>query len=277
MMMVSQRLRTLRRSRKLSQIELAARAQVSQSYLSRLEKGVLANPSAEVVQRLADALSVPVALLYTDPGEEALALRGDLQARVEAAVEAAGENPEAALRGANEALVEFLSDPGVPETGEIADWGRRFIEGRISLLRFSLLERHGMDMPLPVAVVGALTGEPGEEIGSIPRGEIRIAPRQAALRVGREGLVPGAGPGDFLLFVPGEDPGNGGLAILRRKDRRYVRKVFDAPGGQVLLIPPGSRSDPSLPPGNYPREEIRIEGRVCGLQFGGSGRATPVE
>jgi len=274
--MVSRRLRTLRRSRKLSQIELADQAQVSQSYLSRLEKGVLANPSAEVVQRLADALSVPVALLYTDPGEEALALRGQLQAQVEAAVRAAGDNPEAALRGANEAMNEFLTDPGISLTGEIADWGRRFIEGRVSLLRYSLLERHGMDAPPPVAVIGALSGKEGSEITSLPREEIRLPARQVALRVEREGLVPGAGPGDFLLFSPGEEPGNGGLAVVRRGDRRYVRKVFPAPGGQILLVPPGSFSDPALPPGSYAREEIRIEGRVSGLQFGGSSRPAPV-
>jgi len=251
-------------------MELAALAQVSQSYLSRLEKGVLANPSAEVVQRLADALSVPVALLYTNPGEEALALRGELQARVETAVEAAGDSPEAALRAANGALQEFLASPGIPETGEIADWGRRFIESRISLLRFALLERHGMDASSPVVVVGALTGEPGSEVTNVPREEVRIPSRQSALRIEKEGLIPGAGPGDLLLFTPGEEPGNGALAVVLRFERRYVRKVFAASGGQVLLIPPGSLAGTALPPGTYPRAEIRIEGTVSGLLFGGA-------
>jgi len=248
-------------------MELAERARVSQSYLSRLEKGVLANPSAEVVQRLADALSVPVALLYTNPGEEALALRGELQARVESAVESAGEDPESALRLANDALNDFLSGPGIPETGEIADWGRRFIEGRISLLRFALLERHGTDAGSQLLIVGALSGDRTAEVSTVPGEERRLPARFSALRVEKEGLVTGAGPGDYLLFTPGEKPREGDLALISREGRRYVRKVYTAAGDQYLLIPPGAPADPSLPPGNYSRDEVRVEGRITGIQF----------
>jgi transcriptional regulator with XRE-family HTH domain len=47
----------LRRDRKLSQEELAARAQVNQSYLSDIERGIR-NPSLMVLDRIARALSV---------------------------------------------------------------------------------------------------------------------------------------------------------------------------------------------------------------------------
>jgi hypothetical protein len=194
---------------------------------------------------------------------------------VEAAVTEAGDNPDAALRSANEALAGFLADPGIPETGELADWGRRFIEGRISLLRFSLLERHGLEAPPPVTVVGRLSGGPESEITDAAREELRLPPHTSALRVEREGLVPGAGPGDFVLFSPGQEPGSGGMAIVGRGERRYLRRVFTAPGGQILLVPPGAVSDASLPPGNYDRREIRIEGRVTGLHYGSAGRRVP--
>ncbi len=56
-------LRQLRRERSMTQQELARRSGVGQTYVSELERGVRTNPSREVVQSLADALSVPIALL----------------------------------------------------------------------------------------------------------------------------------------------------------------------------------------------------------------------
>jgi transcriptional regulator with XRE-family HTH domain len=51
----------LRERRKLSQNELAKRARVSQSYLSKLEAGQRGKAiSVEIVKRLAKALGVPV-------------------------------------------------------------------------------------------------------------------------------------------------------------------------------------------------------------------------
>jgi transcriptional regulator with XRE-family HTH domain len=56
-------LRRLRKTRGLSQEELARKARVSQPYLSQLEAGTYQNPSIEIVQRLAKALGVPVTAL----------------------------------------------------------------------------------------------------------------------------------------------------------------------------------------------------------------------
>lgn len=50
-------LQNLRRARQLSQEELAARADVNQSYLSDIERGVR-NPSVMVLDRIAKALSI---------------------------------------------------------------------------------------------------------------------------------------------------------------------------------------------------------------------------
>jgi XRE family transcriptional regulator of biofilm formation len=53
-------LRQLRKQRKLTQNELAKRAEVTRSHLSLLEAGHRKNPSIDVLERLARALSVPV-------------------------------------------------------------------------------------------------------------------------------------------------------------------------------------------------------------------------
>ena len=56
------RLRELRRSRGLSQQELARRAQISVPYAGRLERAEAA-PGIDLVERLATALGVPIAEL----------------------------------------------------------------------------------------------------------------------------------------------------------------------------------------------------------------------
>ena len=55
------RLRTLREQRSLTQKELAKKARLSQGYMIRLETGPKANPSLDVLSRLAKALKVPAA------------------------------------------------------------------------------------------------------------------------------------------------------------------------------------------------------------------------
>jgi transcriptional regulator with XRE-family HTH domain len=65
--MIGQTVRRRREERGLSQEELALAARVSSGYLSKLERG-LAQPSAAVLQRLAGALAVPLADLYTAAG-----------------------------------------------------------------------------------------------------------------------------------------------------------------------------------------------------------------
>ena len=53
-------IKTLRTARGLTQVELAKRAKVGQSYVAMLERGARKYPSLPVLQRLAKALGVPV-------------------------------------------------------------------------------------------------------------------------------------------------------------------------------------------------------------------------
>ena len=53
----------LRRDRDLTQEQLGRRAGLGQAYISQLESGSRANPSAVIVKRLARALGVPVTAL----------------------------------------------------------------------------------------------------------------------------------------------------------------------------------------------------------------------
>ncbi len=60
---IGKRLKALREQKGLTQIELARKAKIDQSYLARLESGDRSNPSLEKIQRLARALKVTVAKL----------------------------------------------------------------------------------------------------------------------------------------------------------------------------------------------------------------------
>jgi len=72
------RVRALRRQRGLTLKELGGRAGLSHPFLSQVERG-LARPSVVSVERIADALSVPVAHLWAPPRprEERLLRRTD--------------------------------------------------------------------------------------------------------------------------------------------------------------------------------------------------------
>jgi transcriptional regulator with XRE-family HTH domain len=56
-------LKTRRETKGLTQVELAKRARITQSYLAELETGEKKNPSLPVLRRLAKALGVPVTAL----------------------------------------------------------------------------------------------------------------------------------------------------------------------------------------------------------------------
>ncbi len=60
---IGKMLKALREKRGLTQIELARKAKIDQSYLARRERGDRSNPSLEKIQRLAKALKVTVAEL----------------------------------------------------------------------------------------------------------------------------------------------------------------------------------------------------------------------
>jgi XRE family transcriptional regulator of biofilm formation len=53
-------LKTLREEKGLTQVALAERAKVTQTYIAKLESGDKKNPSLAILQRLARALGVPV-------------------------------------------------------------------------------------------------------------------------------------------------------------------------------------------------------------------------
>ncbi len=52
--------KTLRKAKGMTQVELATKAKVTQAYLAQLEAGTRKNPSLEILNRLAKALGVPV-------------------------------------------------------------------------------------------------------------------------------------------------------------------------------------------------------------------------
>jgi len=56
-------MRRPRRARRLTQVELAAQAHLSQGYLAALEGGHKSNPSLDTLSKLAKALHVPVTTL----------------------------------------------------------------------------------------------------------------------------------------------------------------------------------------------------------------------
>jgi transcriptional regulator with XRE-family HTH domain len=53
-------LRELRERQQMTQVELAKKADVTQTYIAKLESGDKTNPSLDVLKRLARALGVPV-------------------------------------------------------------------------------------------------------------------------------------------------------------------------------------------------------------------------
>ncbi len=53
-------LRTLREEKGWTQEELAGKARVARSYLTKLETGAKLNPSLDVLRRIAKALKAPV-------------------------------------------------------------------------------------------------------------------------------------------------------------------------------------------------------------------------
>jgi transcriptional regulator with XRE-family HTH domain len=55
---MAEKIKGARRLRRLTQLELAERAGVAQSVVSKLERGTLTNPSTDVLRRLARALNV---------------------------------------------------------------------------------------------------------------------------------------------------------------------------------------------------------------------------
>lgn len=56
-------IKALRKQKKMSQMELAEKACITQAYLSGLENGKRKNPSLKTLENIAKALEVPVHVL----------------------------------------------------------------------------------------------------------------------------------------------------------------------------------------------------------------------
>jgi transcriptional regulator with XRE-family HTH domain len=75
------RVRGLRRARRLTLRELATRAEVTESFLSQVERGV-ASPSIASVQRIARALGLSIAQLFAEEAGAGRVVRRDARRRI---------------------------------------------------------------------------------------------------------------------------------------------------------------------------------------------------
>ena len=75
------RIRGLRRTRRLTLRELAQRAEVTESFLSQVERGV-ASPSIASVQRIARGLGLSIAQLFTHEDGAGRVVRRDARRRI---------------------------------------------------------------------------------------------------------------------------------------------------------------------------------------------------
>jgi XRE family transcriptional regulator of biofilm formation len=66
--MIGDRVKKIRKEKKLSMTELAEKAGVAKSYLSSLERNIQVNPSVQFLEKIAAVLHVPLnALLHDEP------------------------------------------------------------------------------------------------------------------------------------------------------------------------------------------------------------------
>ncbi len=71
--MIGERVKLLRKEKKMSLSELAEQAGVAKSYLSSLERNLQTNPSIQFLEKIAVVLNVPVDhLIYEQPNTEEL-------------------------------------------------------------------------------------------------------------------------------------------------------------------------------------------------------------
>jgi len=102
----------LRLLRGFDQQELATRADTSRAYVSKLERGKIANPGMILLQRIANALDVPLRILMTAPNASARQeyhLSADF-AELEQQVSVLPPDEVKALLKAFQAALEFARD-----------------------------------------------------------------------------------------------------------------------------------------------------------------------
>ncbi|WP_421382029.1 helix-turn-helix domain-containing protein [Bacillus salacetis] len=69
--MVGERIRSIRENKGLTINELAAKADISKSYISSIERDIQKNPSLKVLDKIAAALEVPLDLLLDSNNADA--------------------------------------------------------------------------------------------------------------------------------------------------------------------------------------------------------------
>ncbi|MBM7690904.1 XRE family transcriptional regulator of biofilm formation [Peribacillus deserti] len=71
--MIGDRVKIIRKEKKMSMSELAEKAGVAKSYLSALERNLQSNPSIQFLEKIAAVLEVPLdSLLYDQPSQDSL-------------------------------------------------------------------------------------------------------------------------------------------------------------------------------------------------------------
>ncbi|PLT31120.1 helix-turn-helix domain-containing protein [Peribacillus deserti] len=71
--MIGDRVKNIRKEKKMSMSELAEKAGVAKSYLSALERNLQSNPSIQFIEKIAVVLEVPLdSLLYDQPKKDSL-------------------------------------------------------------------------------------------------------------------------------------------------------------------------------------------------------------
>lgn len=248
---LGRRIRELRRSKGLTQVEVAESADLSQSYLSRIEQGQLVNPTSDSVARLADALGVPVALLYIPAGAEALVLRAELQMAVEHALRSGGDP--------RPAVDDFIArlGPQIDDAGALERWGQRLIESYTAL---GQLGGHERQLGGEVTVTGEYTEgclQPAGNATALTTGTLE------ALRLGAKGLLPGAHKGDYALLARTQSVRYGDLVLVEHAGKTLLRRIFLAGEGEIDLVNPDGVSGPH----RLRRDEVRVLGRITGLFF----------
>jgi transcriptional regulator with XRE-family HTH domain len=102
-------IREQRKSAQLSLRSLAARAGVSNPYLSQIERG-LRKPSADILQRVADALRISAETLYVQAG-----ILEERHGGLDEHIRAAAELTEAQRRALLEIYHAFLAGSGAEQ------------------------------------------------------------------------------------------------------------------------------------------------------------------
>ncbi|WP_054686589.1 helix-turn-helix domain-containing protein [Microbacterium sp. No. 7] len=129
---VGERIRAARRSRRLSMVELAARAEISQPFLSKVERGIT-TPSLHTLYRLGSALGVMPSELMPQPEPAAVTVVRAAAGAAVTAVDDPGSPTGRLLRGGEGSRIE-LFDYRVDAHRNVDEWFEYTGEAALVLL-----------------------------------------------------------------------------------------------------------------------------------------------